>query len=93
MADGFFVIIQPVYKKYLYTLGLYMRTEKMDIQIDENTSKEEINKMVEEFEKLTGEELEKKNSDRRNRQSGQIDNSEVIGEEVEFRFKYPPNCS
>ena len=65
----------------------------MDIQIDENTTKEEINKMVKEFEKLTGEELEKKDNNRRHRQSGKIDDSEVIGEEVEFRFKYPPNCS
>ena len=65
----------------------------MDFLISEKTTKKEINKMVEEFEKLTGEELEKKDSDRRDRQSGKIDNSEAIGEEIEFRFKYPPNCS
>ena len=65
----------------------------MDIQIDENTTKEELNKMIDEFEKLTGEELEKKDNNRRDRQPRKIDDSEVIGEEVEFRFKYPPNCS
>ena len=63
----------------------------MDIQIDENTSKEEINKMIDEFEKLTGEKIE--NNNRRDRQPREIDNCECPGEEVEFRFKYPPNCS
>ena len=62
-----------------------------DIVIDENTTKEEMDKMIEEFEKLTGEKIE--NNNRRNRQSGKVDNSEAIGDEVEFRFKYPPNCS
>ena len=73
-------------------MGLYIG-ESMDFLITEETTKEEINKMVEEFEKLTGEELEKKDNNRRDRQSRKIDDSEVIGEEVEFRFKYPPNCS
>ena len=63
----------------------------MDIQITENTSKEEINKMVEEFEKLTGDKLE--NNTGRSGQSRKDNDSEGIGEKVEFRFKYPPNCS
>ena len=92
MADGFCVIIRPVYKIYLYNVGLYIG-DMMDIIIDKDTNKKEIDKMIDEFERLTGEELEKKNSDRRCRQSGKIDDSEAIGEEVEFRFKYPPNCS